>query len=152
MNRLAGADSHVMTPSTGSGGGGGCGGGRLFGDRMQKIGSWRSKHGGKDWPGSLEVHWRTAASQGGVPVGQQQQQQQRNRLRLAERSPVTVSSYPCCSAAAFVVATMALLCWHVIPSRSLFLTFSSSTGDDVPAGSTATRAAASSVSQMLCAL
>lgn len=102
--------------------------------------------------GSPEVHWRTAASQGGVPVRQQQQQQQHNRLRLVERSPVTVSSYPCCSAAAFVVVTMAALCWHVIPSRSLFLTFSLSTGDAVPAGNTATTASASSVCQLFFAL
>lgn len=45
--------------------------------------------------------------------------------------PVAVSSYPCGSVAAFVVFTIAALCWHVILSRSLFLTFSSAAREDV---------------------
>ena len=65
-------------------------------------------------------------------------QQQHNRLRNTERSPVTVSSYPCCSAAAFVISTIVALCWHVILSRSLFLTFSSAAREDVSAGQTVT--------------
>ena len=65
-------------------------------------------------------------------------EQQHNRLRNTERSPVTVSSYPCCSAAAFVISTIVALCWHVILSRSLFLTFSSAAREDVSAGQTVT--------------
>lgn len=65
-------------------------------------------------------------------------QQQHNRLRNIERSPVTVSSYPCCSAAAFVISTIVALCWHVILSRSLFLTFSSAARGDVSVEKTAT--------------
>ena len=72
--------------------------------------------------------------QGGVAV----REQQHNRLRNTERSPVTVSSYPCCSAAAFVISTIVALCWHVILSRSLFLTFSSAAREDVSAGQTVT--------------
>lgn len=53
-------------------------------------------------------------------------------------SPVTVSSYPCGSAAAFVVSTIVAMCWHVILSQSLFLTFSSAVRDDVSGGNTAT--------------
>lgn len=64
---------------------------------------------------------------GGVAL----RQQQHNRLRNIECSPVTVSSYPCGSAAAFVIFTMVALCWHVILSRSLFLTFSSAAREDV---------------------
>lgn len=65
-------------------------------------------------------------------------QQQHNRLRNTERSPVTVSSYPCGSAAAFVVFTIVALCWHVILSRSLSLTFSSAAREDVSVEKTAT--------------
>lgn len=45
--------------------------------------------------------------------------------------PVTVSSYPCGSVAAFVIFTIVALCWHVFLSRSLFLTFSSAAREDV---------------------
>lgn len=65
-------------------------------------------------------------------------QQQHNRLRNIERSPVTVSSYPCGSAAAFVVSTIVALCWHVMLSRSLFLTFSSAAREDVSVEMTVT--------------
>lgn len=65
-------------------------------------------------------------------------QQQHNRLRNIERSSVTVSSYPCGSAAAFVIPTIVVLCWHVIHSRSLFLTFSSAAREDVSVEKTVT--------------
>lgn len=45
--------------------------------------------------------------------------------------PVTVSSYPCGSVAAFVIFTIVALCWHVILSRSLSLTFSWAAREDV---------------------
>lgn len=57
-------------------------------------------------------------------------QQQHNRLWNIERFSVAVFSYPCGSAAAFVAATIEGLCWHVILSRSLFLTFSLAVRED----------------------
>lgn len=39
-----------------------------------------------------------------------------------------MSSYPCGSAAAFVISTIVALCWHVILSRSLFLTLAQRRG------------------------
>lgn len=49
-----------------------------------------------------------------------------------------MSSYPCCSAAAFVISTIVALCWHVILSWSLFLTFSSVAREDVSVETTVT--------------
>ena len=65
-------------------------------------------------------------------------QQQHNRLRNIESSPVTMSSYPCGSAAAFVISTIVALYWHVILSRILFPTFNSVAREDVSVEKTVT--------------